>query len=382
MEDAGRVVVLGGGIGGVVAARTLRRRLPREVSVALVDRTERLTFTQSLLWLMSGHRSERQIARGRQRLAREGIELIRGEVEALDPSRRTVRIDGRDVRYERLVLALGAQAAPELVPGLPEGGIDLYSVPGALAAGRALRSLDGGRVAVVVAGLPYKCPAAPNEAAFLAAALLRRRGSRARVTLSTPEPYPMPTAGEALGRALMALLERRGVEVRTGRTLEAVDARARRLVFGDGEEAYDLLLAIAPHRTAPAVRSSGLANEAGFVPVDPGTLASSAPEVSAIGDVTQIPIAGGKFLPKAGVFAEAQARVVAARIADELHGREPSARFDGTGSCFVEMGDGIAAFATGDFYAEGGPRVALRRPGRRWHLAKVAFERWWLARWT
>lgn len=203
-----------------------------------------------------------------------------------------------------------------------------------------------------MAGLPYKCPAAPNEAAFLASALLRRRGSRARVTLYTPEPFPMPTAGEALGRALMHLLEQRGVEVRTGRTLEAVDPRARRLIFVDGERAdYDLLLAIAPHRTAPLVRESGLANEAGFVPVHPGTLVSSAPEVSGIGDVTQIPIGGGKFLPKAGVFAEAHARVVAVRLADELRGREPSAAFDGRGSCFVEMGDGLAAFATGDFYA-------------------------------
>jgi sulfide:quinone oxidoreductase len=193
----------------------------------------------------------------------------------------------------------------------------------------------------------------------------------------------MPTAGEALGRMLMGLLERRGIEVQTGRTLEAVDPRGRRLLFGDGGAAdYDLLLAIAPHRTAPLVRESGLANEAGFVPVDPRTLASSAPEVSGIGDVTQIPIGGGKFLPKAGVFAEAQARVVAARIADELRGREPSAAFDGRGSCFVEMGDGLAAFATGDFYAPAAPDVRLRGPARRWHRSKVLFEKWWLARWV
>jgi sulfide:quinone oxidoreductase len=186
--DAGRVVVLGGGIGGIVAARVLRKRLPKEVQVVLADRSEHVTFAPSLLWVMSGHRRVEQISRGRERLARKGIELVRGEAEGLDPARRTVRIDGRDLGYDRLVLALGAQPAPELVPGLAEGGIDLYSVEGARSAGRALRSIDGGRVAVVVAGLPYKCPAAPNEAAFLASALLRRRGSRARVTLYTPEP--------------------------------------------------------------------------------------------------------------------------------------------------------------------------------------------------
>ncbi len=375
------VVVLGGGIGGLVAARTLRRRAPSDVGVVLVDREETFTFVPSLLWLVSGERTPGRISRSRGRLTRAGIELLVGVAEDLDPEGRRVRVDGRELPYDRLVLALGAQPEPGRVPGLSAGGIDLYSVEGALEAGRALRSIEGGRVAIVVAGLPYKCPAAPNEAALLAAALLRRRRVRARITLYTPEPYPMPTAGEAVGRALIELLERRGIEVQTGRSLEAVDDRARELVFQDGERAgYDVLLSVAPHGTAPLVRRSGLANEAGFVPVDPATLAASAAGVYAVGDVTQISIAGGRFLPKAGVFAASQARVVARRIAAELGEREPTATFDGRGSCFLEVGDGAAAFATGAFYEDGAPRVRLRRPSRRWHLAKVAFERWWLAR--
>lgn len=122
-------------------------------------------------------------------------------------------------------------------------------------------------------------------------------------------------------------------------------------------------------------------SESGFLAVDRSTLATQAEGVFAIGDVTAIPIAGGKFLPKAGVFAHGQAEVVARRIAAELAGEAPSASFEGKGSCFVELGDGIAAYATGDFYAEAGPEVALRRPGRRWHLAKVALEKYWLRRW-
>lgn len=155
------------------------------------------------------------------------------------------------------------------------------------------------------------------------------------------------------------------------------------MVFEGGERAsYDLLLAVPPHRTAQIVAGSGLSNEGGFMPVDAATLSTQAPGVHAIGDVTQIPIAGGKFLPKAGVFAQEQALVVVQRIADELAGREPTDTFDGHGSCFVDMGDGVAAFATGNFYADGAPEVSLRQPSRRWHLAKVAWERYWLARWT
>jgi sulfide:quinone oxidoreductase len=377
------VVILGGGIGGIVAARTLRKRLPADVRVTLVDRDASHTFSPSLLWLLTGERTSPQITRGRERLARAGVELVTGPAEGLDPDARTLRVDGRDIAFDRLVVALGAQAVPDLMPGLARGGIDIYSPEGATAAGRALRELDGGRVAIVIAKPPYKCPAAPNEAAFLAEALLRRVGTRAQVALYTPEPYPMPTAGEALGTALAGMLRARGIELHTGHVLEEVDPDAKTLVFQGGDRAaYDLLLAIPPHRTSDIVRSSGLANEGGFIPVDRATLATSAPSISAIGDVTQIPIAGGKFLPKAGVFAKAQAAVVASRIADEMAGHDPRATFDGTGSCFVDMGEGVAAFATGDFYAEPAPAVRLRRPGRRWKLAKVAFEKYWLARWA
>ncbi|MBI3649089.1 MAG: NAD(P)/FAD-dependent oxidoreductase [Actinobacteria bacterium] len=377
------VVVLGGGIGGIVAARTLRRRVPRDVRITLVDREDTYTFAPSLLWLMSGERQPRQISRGRERLARKGIELVRGEAQGLDTERRTLRVDGRDLAFDHLVVALGVQPDPRLMPGLAEGGIDIYTVEGAIQAGRALRELGGGRVAVAITKLPYKCPAAPNEAAFLAETILRHGGKRAKVALYTPEPFPMPTAGEALGKALAGMLEQRGIELHTGRVLDEVDAGRKELVFQGGDRAgYDLLLAIPPHRTAEIVRTSGLSNEAGFIPVDRATLATEAGGVYAIGDVTQIPIAGGKFLPKAGVFAKAEAEVVATRIADELAGREPRATFNGNGSCFVDMGDGVAAFATGDFYAEGAPKVSLRTPSRRWHLAKVAFEKYWLARWA
>ncbi|MEX0985269.1 MAG: FAD/NAD(P)-binding oxidoreductase [Actinomycetota bacterium] len=378
------VLVLGGGIGGIVAARVLRKKLPSDARVVLVDREDTTVFAPSLLWLMSGDRMLQAISRGRGRLERNGIEFLRGEAEGLDADLRTIRVDGRDIGFERLVVALGVQTAPEMLPGLGEEAINIYAPDGAIQAGRALRAFEGGRVAVVIAKLPYKCPAAPNEAAFIAEAMLRRRGVKAaEVSLYTPEPFPMPTAGEEAGEAVAGMLAERGIALHTGMVLQEVDASTKELVFQGGQRAsYDLLLAVPPHRTAHVVAGSGLSNESGFMPVDAVTLATQARGIHAIGDVTQIPIAGGKFLPKAGVFAKAQALVVASRIADDLAGREPTATFDGHGSCFVDMGDGVAAFAAGDFYALGAPTVSLRRPSRRWHLAKVAYEKYWLARWA
>lgn len=237
---------------------------------------------------------------------------------------------------------------------------------------------------MLVSRLPYKCPAAPYETALLTEALLRRRGIRdhSSIDVYTPEPFPMPTAGPAMGEAVRDILESRGIGFHPEQTVERIEPGAREIVRADGERTpFDLLLGIPPHRAPSAVRESTLAGETGFVPVDRATLATKAEGVLAIGDVTTIPIAGGKFLPKAGVFAHAEAEIVAKRIAAELAGRTPTGAFEGKGACFLEMGDGIAAYASGDFYAEQGPQVRLRRPGRRWHLGKVAFERYWLWRW-
>ena len=352
--------------------------------MVLVERDLTYRFAPSFLWVMAGTRRPEQITAGLDRLSRRDIDVVRGEVLEIDTGDRAVKTTEAALPYDRLVIALGAELAPEALPGFAEEAHNVYTLEGAAAAGRALRSFEGGRVAVLVSRLPYKCPAAPYETALLAEALLRRRGVRPDSTIDvfTPEPFPMPTAGPAMGEALSGILEARGIGLHPNRNVERVDPEARELVSEGGERVpYDLLLGVPPHRAPEPVRRSSLAAESGFVPVDPHTLATAAEGVYAIGDITQIPIAGGKFLPKAGVFAHAEAEVVARRINREMAGREPSAVFDGTGACFVEMGDGVAAFATGDFYAGGGAEVRLRRPGRRWHLAKVAFEKYWFRRW-
>jgi sulfide:quinone oxidoreductase len=377
------VVVIGGGIGGVVAARRLRRLLAPDDRVVLIERQPILSFAPSLLWVMAGTRRPAQIRRDLRRLRRRGIEVLEATVEAIEPATRTVRTTAGDVGYDRLVVALGAELAPDLLPGFSDAAHDIYTVDGAESAGTALRELDEGRVVIAVASLPYKCPAAPWEAAFLTDTLLRSHGVRDGCTVDvyTPEPQPMPVAGPEIGRALTELLEERDIGVHTGSVVEAVQPSA--LALADGVSApFDVLLGVPPHRPPEPIRDDALGGGSGFLSVDPTTLATSADGVSAIGDVTAISIAGDKMLPKAGVFAEREAEVVAHRIAAELQGRVPAAEFDGHGSCFVELGNGVAAYATGNFFGETGPEVRMRRPGRRWHITKVAIEQYWLRRWA
>ncbi len=380
------ILVLGGGVGGLVAANELRRLLPREHRVVLVERNAQHAFAPSFLWLMTGDRRPEQITCDVRRLLRSDIEVVLSEVRAIDVANRTVQADGQGLAYDHLVVALGAALAPEAVPGLAEEAHTFYTFDGAVKLRDALRGFKGGSVAVVVGGLPYKCPGAPHEGAMLIANALRRRGLAGEVHLFTPEPQPMPVAGPALGEAVREMLAQQGVVFHPQHKLTRVDTAAHELSF-DGKEPfrYDLLVAIPPHRGPQVVREAGLANDAGWIPVDRMTFQTKGENVFAVGDVTAISIPGRwkpdvpLMLPKAGVFAHAQAKVVAHHIASEMTGAHTQDVFPGLGYCMLEAGAARAGFAFGNFYAEPSPQVHLRATGRTWHLGKVLFERWWLA---
>lgn len=375
------VVVLGGGVGGLTAANELRALLPAGHRVLLVERERDHLFTPSLLWLMVGERRREEIARPLRSLLRRGVELVAGEVTRIDPDRRSVGVGDRELAYDALVVALGAQAAPAEFPGYAEAAFNFFELDGAARLQEALRALPagGGRVVVAVTTLPYKCPAAPYEAALLIEAFLRgRTARRSEVLVITPEPQPMPVAGPAMGAAVSHLLAERGIALHTQRAIKAIDPVTHQLVFADGaRERFDVLAGVPPHRSPEVVRRSPLANESGWIPVDAHTLRTRFDDVYAVGDVTTITLGNGRPLPKAGVFAHAEARAVAREIAASFDGA-PATTFDGKGYCWVELGGGRAAFAEGDFYASPAPAIRLRAPGRLWHLGKVLFERSWI----
>jgi sulfide:quinone oxidoreductase len=379
-----RTVVLGGGTGGLVAARELRRRLPADHRVVLVDRAADHVYQPSLLWQMVGERRLSQFTRPLERLRGRGIDFHHAEAQTLDLDNRVVVTDAGELDYDQLVVSLGARLAPETMSGFDEMALDLYSPEGCARIHAALADLTEGVIGILIPAMPYKCPAAPYEAAFLAEAFVRRKGVRRNVELHlfTPEHIPMPVAPSTLGESVADMLAARGIHYHPLFTFQELRPETREVVASDGRaHRVDLLMVVPPHQAPEVVRSSPLLGVSGFVHVDPRTLQTSYEGVYAIGDVATIKLPGGKALPKAGVFAHAEAKVVAQRIADGVEGKAPEAVFDGHGYCWIELGDGRAGFAGGDFYAEPEPQVKLRRPGRPLHWGKVAFERWWLHHW-
>jgi sulfide:quinone oxidoreductase len=381
MSDSKTILVLGGGVGGLIAARELRRRVARRHRVVLIDREREHLFAPSLLWLMVGLREGRAIKRPLERLRRKGIDVRIGEIEEIDPSHRTVRVAGDEIVADYIVVSLGAELAPEAVPGLQEAGHNFYTLAGSESLRTSLASLESGRVVVLTAASAYKCPAAPYEAAMLIDAYFRKRrlGEGVDVAVYAAEPGPMGVAGPEVSDAVKQLLAARNIPYHAEHQVTFVDAAAKRLVFSNGAEAeFDVLAYVPPHVVPRVIRESPLAGESGWIVVGRHTLEASFPGVFAIGDVVSIPLAIGKPLPKAGVFAHGEAEVVARNIAAAIEGRTPSNRFTGHGGCFIETGDGKAGFGDGDFYAEPAPVVTLHPPGRRWHIGKVLFEKSWL----
>ncbi|MFF5218582.1 NAD(P)/FAD-dependent oxidoreductase [Micromonospora sp. NPDC000442] len=384
---ANTVVVLGAGVGGLTAATRLRELLPERDRVVLVDRSFDGVLGLSLLWVMRGWRDAEEVRVKPRELP--GIDMRLGHVESIDLKARAVLTDRGVLTYDALVIALGAQLAPSRIPNLTtaaDAGVagEFYTLSGAAHLRNRFLDVDTGRVAVLVAGVPFKCPAAPFEGALLIADLLRERGVRDAVTIDTftPDPLPMAVAGPDVGKALVAMMEEHGIGFHPGRTIDRIDLAGRRMLFSDEtDEPFDFLVAVPPHRPAAAVVSTGLGPN-GWIPVDARTLATAVPAVWAIGDNAAVTLPNGKPLPKAAVFAEAEAEVAAAGVARHFGYDGPEPWFSGAGSCYVEVGGGRAAKGAGMFLDPPAPAVVLHEPSPEFHEEKRQQERDWLARWN
>ncbi|MDZ4254898.1 MAG: FAD/NAD(P)-binding oxidoreductase [Sulfuritalea sp.] len=374
-------LILGAGIGGIVVAETLRKLLPSEDRVVVVERERDHVFAPSLLWHMTGDNEATAFTRPLSSLSRKGIDLVTGEVTCIDPAMRSVDVGGKTLTGDALIVALGADYAPEAVPGLAEAGYNLYTLQGAQEIRAALEAFEGGRVVVLTAAPAYKCPAAPYEAAMLVAAYCKKRRLRTETTVSiyAAEPAPMLVTGPVVGAQVTRMLEMKGIPYFPSHQVTQVEAG--NLHFANGATAaFDLLLYVAPHRAPAVVKAAGMCAESGWIAVDRDTMETQFPAVYAIGDVTSIPLKMGRPLPKAGVFANGQAQVVAKNIARAWIGKGEAARFDGHGMCFLEIGGGMAGVGSGNFYAEPTPDVRMRQPNPIWHLGKVLYEKYWLWR--
>jgi sulfide:quinone oxidoreductase len=363
-----RVVVLGGGVGGTLAANLVSKRLGPDAHVTVVDPTGRHVYQPGFLYVALDQANPKWLSRDERSLLRNDVELVIGSAERIDPGAANVRLtSGERLSYDYLVVATGAGLAPERIEGLEEGSHHFYSQEGAERLRTELAAFDGGRIVVGIAGIPYKCPPAPVEFVLLLEESLRRRGIRDRSEITLLSPLNRAFTIESASKLVQPIMEQRGIGLSTFFNVEQVDPAAHVITSLEGEKAeYDLAVIVPPHHGQAFVDASGLGDPGGWIRTDRETLqADGQDRIFAIGDATDLPIS------KSGSTAHFEAPVVASRIASLVRGEAPERAYGGKVMCFLETGDGLATALRFDYEHPPVPP----QPSRRWHLAKWLFNR-------
>jgi sulfide:quinone oxidoreductase len=371
-----RAVILGAGFGGLELATTLSETLGDEIDVALIDENDAFVFGYSKLDVMFGRTTLDAVRLPYRDIAKPGVRFLQETITAIDPQARRVTTDAGVHEADALIVALGANYDLDATPGLAEAGNEFYSVAGAERVAELLQGFTQGRAIVGVCGTPFKCPPAPSEAALLLHDYLSARGVREACEISFVIPFgtPVPPSPDT-SEALVGAFAERGIEFVPGRRVASLDAGRSVAVLDDGHEMpFDLFLGVPKHRAPDVVVASGM-TEDGYVPVSSSTLETRYPGVYAIGDVATVGV------PKAGVFAEGAARVVAAALVAKFRGSAPPGGYGGRGSCYVEFGGGRVGRVDVDFLSGPKPTGVFRQPSATLVAEKEHFGSSRRARW-
>ncbi len=368
-----RILILGAGFGGLAAATELRKGLDHDHHVTILDRKRSFMMGLVKLWILEGSRRLEDSQTPLDGLKAKGIEYLNDEVTMIDTTSNQVQAkDHGWIKYDYLIVALGAELVPDRIAGFVGRGYNLYDAQQVPKLRDRLLELKRGSVAVTIMGMPYKCPPAPYEASMIIDSLLSSRGTRSSVDIDiySPAPVALPVAGPQVSASIIETLSQRGIRFNPSHKLRSVSDR---LEFENGNLVdYDVLVGIPPHRAPEVVTRSGLV-EGDWVVVDRSTMKTRFANVFAIGDVTEIRV-GNVGLPKAGIFAEEQGKVAAKQIISELSGKPANAAFAGQGYCFMEVGNRRAGYLEADFFNPAGPIIRLEAPSEQNFQKKQDFE--------
>jgi sulfide:quinone oxidoreductase len=371
-----RFLVLGAGFGGLELATILSETLGDDAGVTLIDEQDAFVFGYSKLDVMFGRTTLEDARLLYADVVRPGVRFLRETITAIDPEARRVTTNAGVHEADVLVVALGAAYDFDATPGLVSGENEFYSVRGADRLRDVLPTFTRGHAIVGVCGAPFKCPPAPSEATLLLHDYLSKRGVRDDCEISLVMPFgtPVPPSPDT-SAALLAAFAERGITFVAGRRVSMVDGARSVVVLDDGAElSCDLFLGVPKHRAPRVVIESGMAED-GYVPVDSRTLETRFPHVYAVGDVATVGV------PKAGVFSEGAARVVAASLVAQLRGGEGPVPYDGRGACYVEFGGGRVGRVDVDFLSGPKPAGTFQEPSDELVAEKKHFGASRRARW-
>jgi sulfide:quinone oxidoreductase len=388
-----RVLVLGGGVGGTLVANLAARKLSKQIAagaakVTVVDATGRHAYQPGYMYIAMGNERPQRLERSEKKLLDGNVELVVDEIARIDLEASNVHLGSGDVLgFDQLVIATGSRILPETIENFATEAHHFYTPDAAARLRKGLDAFTGGKLLIGIAGIPYKCPPAPLEVAFLIEAELRERGLRDKTEITFLSPINRAFTIETVSEMVTPIFAEKGIELQLLAGVDQIDSE-RKVVITDAMEEYpyDFLVVVPPHRGAQVVVDSGIAPKSGWVPTDRTTLqvkhmvargtpdeeTPRYPNVYAMGDTTDLP------LSKAGSTAHFEAPIVAERVAAGILGVEPAgkhANYTGRVMCFFEVGDGKGTLLQFDYDHPPHPP----KPNRLWHLGKIVFNKtyWW-----
>jgi sulfide:quinone oxidoreductase len=381
LSDIPHVLILGGGFGGLSAANEIRNNLSSsKVKITVIDKKDWFMIGFAKLWIINGTRTFDNSIGSLNKLPKKGINFLKDEVLQIDLQNKQVKTGTKILSYDFLIIAMGATLAPEKIPGLLENGMNLYDHNQLSAIHDNLKKIKSGKIAISIMGMPYKCPPAPFEASLLINSMLRDRGVRdsIQIHIYSPAPITLPVAGPEISQQILDIINSENIIFHKSCKIKSVEKN--KLIFYDGEDDFDLLLAIPPHAAPKVIYESQLAEIDKFIPIN-RDCKTSFENVYAVGDVTTLAVNDTFTVPKAGVFAEGEAIAVAQSIVLKIQLKNESKLFNGKGGCFIESGRNTASLIEVDMFSESRPTTILTESTTTHLDEKKQFEKERLSNW-
>ena len=381
MTNIPHVVILGGGFGGLSSANELRNTLSSsQVKITVIDKKDWFMVGFTKLWIINGTRTFENSFGSLNELSKKEINFIKEEILEINSKNKTIKTNSQNIEFDFLIISTGAVLAPQKIPGLVENGFNLYDHEQLLEIRDKLESIESGKIAISIMGMPYKCPPAPFEASLLIDSMLRKRGVRNSVQIDfySPAPITLPAAGPEVSKKILELVNSEKITFHNSCKIKSVESK--KLIFENSEADFDILLAIPPHIAPKIIYDSDLAKEPGFIPIN-RDCKTSFENIFAIGDVTVLPVGEKLAVPKAGIFAEGEGIIVAKNIISKIQSKKEIELFDGKGGCFIESGKDTAAVLEVDMFSHSKPSTNLSELTSDNLTKKQEFEKERLSKW-
>ncbi len=347
-----KIAIVGSGTAGTLTANLLARNFTNEiyngtVSIELFGENNYHLFQPGNLDVAFKGASPKRYLKDEDSLLETGIAFRTDPVDKIDLPNRKIKLSrGAEFAYDYLVIATGSVASPESMEGLAEGALSFHK-DGVTSAQiwQALNDFKGGKIVVAVTAVPHKCPPSPNEAAFLVADFLKKRGIREKTEIKFVTPYPRPYPAQKIGEVVQRLFDEKKIEMMPFFNADYVDPKQKIIYSLEGEKmGYDLLIAVPPHRGAQVILNSGFGDQEGWIPTDKERLTVKGYEDAyAIGDATDIPIS------KSGVVAHLESLLTAKNISNAISGNNEIAYYNGRINCPMEVGGHNALFVSATY---------------------------------